>query len=134
MIVRNREDPELARRAGLVGITKQNKRSKNEVYFANLCTEYFSSVRTNQPIFNGWDADIIIDDIKYAVLWNGKWHYEQITKKHSLKQVQNRDKIKLVEIWKSGYCPYVIQDMGKHNKSFVREEFEIFKTMIDILG
>lgn len=38
-------------------------------------------------MFNGWDADIIIEDLKIAILWNGKWHYEKITEKHSVSQV-----------------------------------------------
>ena len=33
--------------------------------------------------------------------------------KHSFKMVQNRDKIKIHEIEKFGYIPYVIKDMGK---------------------
>jgi hypothetical protein len=80
-------------------------------------------VLSNEPIFNGWDADIIIEDYKIAVLWNGKWHYEKITKKHSVAQVQNRDKIKIKEIIKTGYTPYIIKDMGRENKEFVIEEF-----------
>ena len=102
------------------------KRSKNEIYFCELCEEYFSNVEHNKPIFNGWDADIIIHDIKYAVLWNGKWHYEKITEHHSVEQVQNRDKIKIKEIQNYGYTPYIIKDMGKYNPNFVEEQFNIF--------
>lgn len=102
------------------------KRSKNEIEFCRLCEEYFSNIEHNKPIFNGWDADIIIHDIKYAILWNGKWHYEQITKSHSVKQVQNRDKIKIQEIKKYGYIPYIIKDLGKENKEFVKKEFDKF--------
>lgn len=80
----------------------------------------------NEQKFNGWDADVIIEDLKIAVLWNGKWHYEKITQKHSVKQVQNRDNIKIKEIIKCGYIPYIIKDMGKYKKSFVEEEFEKF--------
>ena len=108
-------------------IQKNNKRSKNEIYFSELCKKEFKKVRTNEQIFNGWDADVIIDDYKVAVLWNGKWHYEKITKKHSVKQVQNRDKIKIHEIKKMKYKPYIIKDMGKYNKIFVENEFEKFK-------
>ena len=105
-------------------IQSENKRSRNEIYFCELCEKYFDNVEHNKPKFNGWDADIIIDDIKTAILWNGKWHYEKIAKKHSIEQIQNRDKIKIEEIKKSGYKPYIIKDMGKYNPKFVEEEFE----------
>ena len=111
---------------------KEIKRSKNEIYFAELCAQYFKKVRTNEQIFNGWDADIIIDDIKYAVLWNGKWHYQKIKKNHSVLQVQNRDRIKTNEIKKYGYIPYIIKDMGRYNKKFVENQFNIFKNFISL--
>lgn len=104
----------------------KKRRSKNEILFANLCLKYFKSVETNKQIFNGWDADVIINDIKIAVLWNGKWHYEKITESHSVKQVQNRDKIKIKEIKKLGYQPYIIKDMGRYNPTFVENEFKKF--------
>lgn len=103
------------------------RRSKNEILFANLCKNHFKKVKTNESIFNGWDADVIIYDIKVAVLWNGKWHYEKITENHSVKQVQNRDEIKINEIKNCGYIPYIIKDMGKYNKEFVENEFKKFK-------
>jgi len=118
----------VGRIAGLASVKSQseNRRSKNEIYFAELCKNYFKEVLTNEPIFNGWDADIIIEDIRFAVLWNGRWHYEKITELHSVKQVQNRDKIKLKEIEIKGYESYIIKDMGKENKKFVEKEFKVF--------
>lgn len=115
-------------KGGLKSSETQSKkrRSKNEILFANLCINYFKSVDTNKQIFNGWDADVIINDIKTAVLWNGKWHYEKITESHSVKQVQNRDKIKIKEIKKFGYKPYIIKDMGKYDPNFVEKEFKKF--------
>lgn len=104
-------------------IQSQNRRSKNEKYFCELCENYFKNVKHNEPIFNDWDADIIIEDIKTAVLWNGPWHYKKIHEHHSLEQVQNRDKIKIKEIKNCGYIPYIIKDMGKYNPKFVKEEF-----------
>lgn len=59
------------------------------------------------------------------MLWNGKWHYEKITKNHSVKQVQNRDKIKIEEIKKAGYIPYIIKDTGKYNTNKVIDEFNL---------
>ncbi len=113
--------------SGRISASKRVKRSKNEIYFAKLCQKHFNSVLTNKSIFNGWDADIIIEDIKTAILWNGKWHYvEGLGKNHSLKQVQNRDRLKLIEIEKMNYTPYIIKDMGRENKSFVEEQFKNF--------
>lgn len=113
---------------GCKGIQHQGdlRRSKNEIEFCKLCEEYFNNVKHNESIFNGWDADIIIEDIKFAVLWNGPWHYKQITKSHSVKQTQNRDKIKIKKIKESGWTPYIIKDMGKANKDFVKEKFDEF--------
>lgn len=66
-------------------------------------------------------------------MWDGKWHYEKITQSHKLKQVQNRDRIKVKEIKKLVYKPYVIKDMGRENKKFVEEQFELFLENIKIL-
>lgn len=107
-------------------IQGENRRSKNEKYFCELCEKHFKNVKHNEPIFNGWDADVIIEDIKVAVLWNGKWHYQKIKEDHSVEQVQNRDKIKIKEIKNCGYIPYVIKDMGKYKPQFVEDEFNKF--------
>jgi hypothetical protein len=115
-------------KGGKVSATSQCRRSKNEIYFSELCAKEFD-ITINEPYFDGWDADVIIHSEKTAIMWNGIWHYKQITKSQSLKQVQTRDKIKIAIIEKYGYIPYVIKDMGKYNKTFVEQEFEIFKLM-----
>lgn len=108
-----------------------NKRSKSEIYFCELCESHFNNVLANQTIFNGWDADIILPDLKIAILYNGAWHYIQISKKVSLKQIQNRDKIKIEEIKKCGYTPYIIKDLGSFNKKFIEDQFNIFLKYIE---
>lgn len=102
------------------------RRSKNEILFAEHCKAHFGEVLTNEPMFNGWDADVIIPEIKTAVLWNGKWHYEEIMPGTSLKQIQNRDAIKLKEIARAGYEAYVIKDMGGKDEAFAKREFDKF--------
>jgi hypothetical protein len=104
-------------------VQSQSRRSKNETYFSKLCKQNFNNILLNKPIFNGWDADVILVDYKIAILWNGNWHYKKLTKKHSLLQTQNRDKIKIGEILKEGYFPYIIKDNGRFNKTFVESEF-----------
>lgn len=111
-----------------------NKRSKNEIYFAELCKEKFSEVLENAPIFNGWDADVIIPELSIAILWNGIWHHKKIREKHSLRQVQSRDKIKIKEIKKLNYIPYVIDDLGRYNPEFVEEKFEEFLIWLEDLA
>ena len=56
---------------GLKSVELQSKlrRSKNEIYFSELCIKHFDNVECNKSLFNGWDADVIIHDIKTAVLW-----------------------------------------------------------------
>jgi hypothetical protein len=119
-------------KGGKISATSQGRRSKNEIYFSELCAKEFE-ITTNEPYFDGWDADVIIHSEKTAIMWNGSWHYKQIAKTQSLNQVQTRDRIKMAIIYKYGYTPYVIKDMGKYNKAFVEQEFEIFKLMrIDV--
>lgn len=109
------------------------RRSKNEIYFGELCKQKFKTVKLNEPMFNGWDADVIIEDLKLAVLWNGKWHYSKIKEKHSVEQVQNRDRIKQDEIIKSGYKFYVIEDFGKADNQFVTKKFEEMLVYLKLL-
>ena len=114
-----------------VNLQKQRRRSKNEVEFAELCRKEYANILENEPIFNGWDADVILPEQKIAVLWNGNWHFKKLTQLHSVQQVVTREKIKLDEIRKMGYTPYIIEDRGKHNLTFVKEEFEKFKLFIN---
>jgi len=122
---------------GVLSASNQLKarRSKNEIHFANLCKKKFS-IQENRPIFkdqNGylWDADIIIQSLKIAVLWNGAWHYKPIVENRSLFQIQTRDKIKLSVIKDNGYTPYIIKDLGRANKVFVQSEFDKFLHYIE---
>ena len=122
------------KRMGLKSIDSQQRRSKNEIYFAELCKNYFGNVLTNEQIFNGWDADVILPEQKIAVLWNGVWHYKQIRKNNSLEQIQNRDKIKLQEIKRSGFVPYIIKDMGSFDTLFVEKKFNEFVKLVAEAG
>lgn len=128
-LTENREKSRERMKQTLKGLSVK-RRSKNEELFYQLCANEYVNVKHNEPIFDGWDADVLLPDYKVAVLWNGKWHYEKITEKHSVKQVQTRDKIKIKTIRSLGWTPYVIKDMGKHNVRFVQNEFELFKEWI----
>ena len=113
-------------KGGLASSKICSRRSKNEIAFGEKCKKLFENIGFNENFFNGWDADIILHDVKIAIMWNGIWHYEQVREKHSVKQVQNRDSIKIKEIEKLGYIPYIIKDMGKYSEKKVNLEWDIF--------
>ena len=73
LCARKRNFRELGKAGGKKSAFSQNRRSKNEVYFAELCAQKFEIVKFNEPFFNGWDADVILIKEKIAILWNGKW-------------------------------------------------------------
>lgn len=121
-----------ARKGGLASARKQSaqRRSRSEIQLAEFCAAHFEHVTTNDALFNGWDADILIHDVKLAVLWNGPWHYRKITAKHSVKQVQARDAIKLIEIAKAGWTAYVIKDnVGNVDMKRIQDEFSTILVM-----
>ena len=111
-------------------IQMEKRRSENEIYFCKLCEDSFNKVTHNENKFNGWDADVLIYDYKVAVLWNGNWHYIEIKKDSPLEKIQERDKKKIKEIEKMGWIPYIIEDRGKYNKTFVENEFQKFMDFI----
>ena len=114
----------------LRSVLRAGNRSKNEIYFANLCAEHYLTL-TNIKMFEGWDSDVILPEHKIAVMWNGIFHYKKIARSHNLEAVQRRDKLKIEAIIRCGYSPYVIIDMGSYRPSFVEEQFYLFEsTMI----
>lgn len=117
-----------------IQVQGNKRRSKNEILFCKLCEGRFVGVKHNVPIFNGWDADVILTNEKIAVLWNGKWHHEKLASGHSVEQTQNRDRIKLKEITESGYTAYVVDDFGKYNAKFVQQEFDKFCDFVENRG
>lgn len=97
--------------AGRKSVALQGKRSKDEIKLYELCSSIFKNVTHNEPIFNGWDADIIIHDFKIAVLWNGPWHYREMNiSNHSLRQVQNRDQLKIDAIKSMNWQILIFED------------------------
>ena len=121
------------KKGGINSAAKLVKRSKNEIKFCELCENHFGidDVLHNTVMFNGWDADIILIKEKIAILWNGPWHYRKITEQHNLKQVQNRDKIKIKEIKKCGFTPYIIRDDSVKSSHIIISEFDKLLKYID---
>jgi hypothetical protein len=102
---------EVSRESGKRSANKRHKRSKQEIELYNLLELNFSNIGNNEPIANGWDADILLHDHKIAILWNGPWHYREMGfSNHSLKQVVNRDCIKIQEFESIGWNVLIYED------------------------
>jgi len=85
------------------------RRSKAEIQLFNLMSQEYDCEH-NKPIFNGFDADIIIHDLKLAIEWNGPWHYKKMMASHSFRAVKVKDQKKVKEILKRGYRFLVVKD------------------------
>lgn len=97
--------------AGRKAAQSRPRRSAQEIELYQLCERHFENVSHNQPLAEGWDADICLHDHKCAILWNGIWHREQLAiKNHSLMQVQTRDRIKKAVLEKYGWTVLVFED------------------------
>lgn len=102
---------EHGRAMGLKSAKIQVKRSKQEIELFEMCNKHFTNVSHNIDLCSGWDADIILNNERIAVLWNGPWHYKQMPhKNHSLLQVQNRDKIKQRVLTEAGWRVLIFED------------------------
>ena len=119
------------REIGKQNAAKHDSRSKNEIRFFELIQEKFPDALPNEPMFNGWDADIVIPSKKIAILWNGAWHYKDLL--GGLKKIQNRDKIKYKEIVKKGYMPYIVVDFTSGKESTVQKELKRFEQFLQWL-
>lgn len=128
------------RMGGLKSVQSQQRRSKAEVLFYDLCVKYFkdTEVLSNPQMFidknnSLWDCDIVIPLYKICVAYNGIWHYQNLGGTHNLEQVQSRDKLKTNIIFDNQYILYVVKDISKFNTMFVCEQFHrfIFSTFIN---
>jgi hypothetical protein len=101
---------EISSKAGRKSAAVTVRRSKDEIKLFELCSDIVLADH-NKVLVNGWDADIVIDKYKIAIMWNGPWHYKEMKhKNHSLVQVQNRDRIKIKQITECGYTVFVFED------------------------
>lgn len=102
---------ETNRKGGLASAAKRVLRSKDEIELHDLCLAKWPSTKNNEVLKDGWDADIVIHEHMTCVMWNGPWHYKQLTmSKHSLSQVQTRDRIKMDVLTSIGWRVLVFED------------------------
>lgn len=121
----------LASERGRKSSQVRGRRSKGEIALYEMCESRFSNVKPNYVIAEGWDADIVLLDHKIAIMWNGGWHYQEIKGglKHSLAQVQNRDRIKQELFTKLGWKVIVYEDRFFTPKEAFEHLLELVKEL-----
>ena len=98
-------------RGGKASSQKRITRSKDEIVLYNYIQNVIPNTEHNTIITDGWDADIVLRDKKIAILWNGPFHYKEMGfSNHSLRQVQNRDKLKKRLFESLGWTVLVFED------------------------
>lgn len=116
-------------KAGTASAGKQQRRSKAEVLFSELCITHFGEhdIQCNEQIFkdkngNMWDCDIFIRSLKIAILWDGAyWHGPNASNKQKARDILKRKIIK-----DNGCTYYTILDPGKFDPNFVEDQFYLF--------
>lgn len=87
-------------------------------------------------MFNGYDSDVILEELKLAIHWNGPLHYRNIFGVEVFDHILHRDKLRYEAIENCGYTNYIIDD--SNNKGFskqkVDEEFNRFLQFIKDSG
>lgn len=78
--------------------------------FPHLNIEY-----NNREILNGLELDVYFPDLKFAIEWNGVFHYKSI-KGSILEKYQIKDKLKKKKCEDLGIELLVIKDLTSHNK------------------
>ena len=104
-------------------------RSLNEELFYNKIKELYPSAAANVAI-EGREADILLDELKIAVHWNGIWHYKPIRGAKILNDIQRRDHERYQIFEAAGFSNYIIRDDNSHDPSKVQEELDRFLAFV----
>ena len=111
------------------------KRSKAELYLANLIkTKYphLTIIECSRTLLTcGYEIDIFIKDINFAIEINGPSHYIPIFGDKMLTQIQHRDTKKMQEIHERKYHFMVLNiSQFNYHKRVIKFLDDIFKTEI----
>jgi predicted nucleic acid-binding Zn ribbon protein len=111
-------------------------RSKNEVMFFSKVREVFPGAIANPRMFDGYDADIVIPELRLAIHWNGPLHYRPLFAMNHFKEIQRKDKQRYEAVETAGYTNYIIDDRNNRGMSIqkVEDEFNLLLTRFGTPG
>jgi len=99
---------------------KSSNRSKIEIKFGEELQKLFPDLElvfNNRQILDGYELDIYIPELKLAIEWNGKIHYQPMYGEDKLKHIQYRDYQKQLLCQRENIDLIVITDLtSKQNQ------------------
>ena len=103
-------------------------RSRNEINMYEQLLKHFPKALHNKRMFGEFDADIIIEELKVAIHWNGPLHYKALFGEALLVNIQKRDLLRYEAIEQAGYTNWIIDDANNtgYNPNKVQEELNRF--------
>lgn len=131
-ITRCKATGKLGGQAASVSPFTKRGRSRNEVAFYNKLLEIFPAAVHNRRMFGEYDADIILEEFKIAIHWNGPLHYRSIFGDDLLHNIQQRDILRYKAIESCGYENYIIDDSNNRGFSAQKVDLEV-KLLLEFL-
>lgn len=109
-----KKNPGMASKGGIISAKNRCIRSKDEIKLYELCVKNFNyEITHNEEVIHKfkYDADIIIRDLKIAILWNGIWHYKELGfTNYSLEEIKKRDNKKIEFFYENGWDVFIFED------------------------
>jgi hypothetical protein len=96
-------------------------RSRNEELFFEKIKKHFPNAKANARLKRR-EADILIEELKIAVHWDGGWHHIPMRGQKLLQRIKRRDKERNALFESLGYTNYIINDLGGFNPKKVDNE------------
>lgn len=107
-------------------------RSRNEILFFEKLKEHFPNAKANARLVRR-EGDILLEDLKIAIHWDGGWHHIPMRGQKILERIQLRDKERNTLFVSLGYTNYIINDLGGYNPRKVNDELQRFLSYIKAL-
>lgn len=114
---------------------RKSRRSKMEIMLFEMIKEEFPEldiIDNDKELLDGYELDIAIPSLNFAIEWNGIVHFEPIYGKDKLDNIKQRDLDKKIKARENQIELMVIPDLVSTEK-YVKEAFQEVKKRIKFL-
>ena len=105
-------------------------RSKAEIMLEEFLKENYPQIKfktSERDLLQGLELDFYFPEIKFAIEWNGIFHYRDVG--HNIKAIQKKDEQKKQLCIEKDIELYIVKDMTSHKKSILQEIKKIEKIL-----